>query len=81
MAQKFQLELIGTEFRDRFDKKIGPWDAIKMYEFNTGVEVAKYFYEAKALAAVQGMYVTSASEKHRREEQQLELYGAAVEED
>ena len=30
MPKKFQLQLIGTESEDRLDKKICPWDAIKM---------------------------------------------------
>jgi hypothetical protein len=69
------LELIGTESDDRLDKKICPWDAIKMYEFDEGVEVSKYFYEAKELDAVKGVYVTTALEKQSLEEKQLELYG------
>jgi ferredoxin len=77
VPKKFQLELIGTESEDRLDKKICPWDAIKMYEFDEGVEVSKYFYEAKALDAVKGVYVTNALEKRRLEEKQLELYGGA----
>jgi len=77
VPKKFQLELIGTESEDRLDKKICPWDAIKMYEFDEGVEVSKYFYEVKALDAVKGVYVTNALEKRRLEEKQLELYGVA----
>jgi hypothetical protein len=71
------LELIGTESEDRLDKKICPWDAIKMYEFDEGVEVSKYFYESKALDVVKGVYVTTALEKQRLEEKQLELYERA----
>jgi ferredoxin len=74
VPKKFQLELIGTESDDRLDKKICPWDAIKMYEFDEGVEVSKYFYEPKALDAVKGYYVTTVAEKQRLEEKQLELY-------
>jgi hypothetical protein len=39
--------------------------------------MSKYFYEAKALDAVKGLYVTNALEKRRLEEKQLELYGVA----
>lgn len=48
--------------------------AIKMYEFDEGVERPKYFYEPIALDAVKGVYVTNALEKRRLEEKQLELY-------
>ena len=74
IPKKFLLELIGTESEDRLDKKICPWDAIKMYEFDEGVERSKYFYESKALDAAQGVYVTNAVEKQRLEEKQFELY-------
>ena len=74
IPKKFQLELIGTESADRLDKKICPWDAIKMYEFDEGVERSKYFYEPKALDPATGVYVTNAAEKRRLEEKQLELY-------
>lgn len=74
MPKKFQLELIGTESADTLDKKICPWDAIKMYEFDEGAERSKYFYEPKALDAVKGVYVTNAVQKQRLEEKQLELY-------
>jgi ferredoxin len=74
VPKKFQLELIGTESEDRLDKKICPWDAIKMYEFDAGVEVSKYFYEPKEIETANGVYVTSAAEKKRLEEKQGELY-------
>lgn len=74
VPKKFELELIGTESKDRLDKKICPWDAIKMYEFDEGVETSKYFYEAKAPDTVKGVYVTTAAEKQHLEEKQLELY-------
>ena len=44
MPKKIQLQLIGTESEDRLDKKICPWDAIKMYEFEEGLEVSEFFY-------------------------------------
>jgi hypothetical protein len=72
--KNFQLELIGTESDDRLDKKTCPGDAIKMHEFDEGVELSKYFYEAKALDAVKGVHVTTTAEKQRMEEKQLELY-------
>ena len=50
-----------------------------MYEFDEGAEVSKYFYEPKALDGVNGLYVTTALEKQRLEEKQLELYGVGNE--
>jgi ferredoxin len=76
VPKKFQLELIGTESEDRLDKKICPWDAIKMYEFDEGVEVSKYFYEPKEIETANGLYVTHAAEKKRLEEKQGKLYAA-----
>ena len=78
IPKKFQLELIGTESEDRLDKKICPWDAIKMCtNFDEGVEVSKYFYEAKEIETANGLYVTRAAEKKRLEEEQIELYRGA----
>jgi hypothetical protein len=74
VPKKFQLELIGTESEYRLDKKIPPWDPIKMHEFDEGAELSKYFYEPKALEVVKGVYLTNAVEKQRLEGKQLELY-------
>ena len=73
MPKKFQLELIGTESADTLDQKIRPWHAIKMYEFDEGVELSKYFDESKALDAAKGVYVINTLEKRRLEQKQLEL--------
>ena len=75
MPKKFQLQLIGTESEDRLDKKICPWDAIKMYEFDEGLEVAQYFYDQEKIKTVNGVYVMKPEEKERLEEKQKELYG------
>ena len=75
VPKKFQLELIGTESEDRLDKKICPWDAIKMYEFDEGAELSEYFYVSKNIKVVNGLYVSEAAEKKRLEEKQMELYG------
>ncbi len=74
VPKKFQLELIGTESDDRLDKKICPWDAIKMYEFDEGAELSEYFYKPGEIKVVNGLYVTEAAEKKRLEEKQEELY-------
>ena len=78
MPKKFQLQLIGTESEDRLDKKICPWDAIKMYEFEEGLEVAQYFYDAEKIKTVNGLYVIDPEEKRRLEEKQKELYGGKI---
>lgn len=74
LPKKFQLELIGTESDDRLDKKICPWDAIKMYEFDEGAELSKTFYEPTKIDAVNGVYIMNADEKQRLEKKQIELY-------
>jgi len=74
LPKKFQLELIGTESEDRLDKKICPWDAIKMYEFDQGLEVAEYFYDITKIKEVNGVHVIDAKEKARLEDKQSELY-------
>jgi hypothetical protein len=56
------------------DKKICPWDAIKMYEFDDGLERAEYFYDMTKLKEVNGKYVIDDKEKARLEEKQSELY-------
>lgn len=71
--KKFQLELVGTISEDRLDKKICPWDAIKMYHFDEeSVELSKYFYEPKNIKIVNGLYVIDAKEKQRLEDKQNE---------
>jgi ferredoxin len=74
VPKKFQLELIGTESEDRLDKKICPWDAIKMYEFDDGLNMAEYFYDMTKIKKVNGVHVIDAEEKARLEEKQSELY-------
>ena len=78
MPKKFQLQLIGTESEDRLDKKICPWDAIKMYEFDEGLAVAQYFYDAEKIKTVNGLYVIDPEEKERLEKIQKELYGGKI---
>ena len=74
MPKKIQLQLIGTESEDRLDKKICPWDAIKMYEFEEGLEVAEFFYDQSKIKQVNGLFVVDPKEKERLEEKQSELY-------
>jgi hypothetical protein len=74
MPKKIQLQLIGTESEDRLDKKICPWDAIKMYEFEDGLEVSEFFYNKSKIKQVNGLFVIDAKEKERLEEKQAELF-------
>ncbi len=73
MPKKFQLQLIGTDSEDRLDKKICPWDAIKMYEFEDGLEAAQYFYDPADIKQVDGLYVIDQKGKQKLEERQNEL--------
>jgi len=75
VPKKFELELVGTESEDRLDKKICPWDAIRMYEFDEGAELSKNFYQPENIKTVNGLYVMDAREKSRLEEKQQALYG------
>jgi ferredoxin len=74
VPKRFQLQLIGTESEDRLDKKICPWDAIKMYEFDEGLVRSELFYDKEKLKRVNGVWVVDAEEKRRLEEKQDELY-------
>jgi len=74
VPKRFQLQLIGTESEDRLDKKICPWDAIKMYEFEDGQEISEYFYDLTKIKNVDGLYVIDAEEKARLEDKQIEFY-------
>ncbi len=78
VPKKFQLQLIGTESEDRLDKKICPWDAIKMVEFDEGLELSQYFYDAEKIKVVDGVYVIDPEEKERLEQKQKELYGTEI---
>ena len=74
LPKKIQLQLIGTSSEDRLDKKICPWDAIKMYEFDDGLAMAENFYDITKIKEVNGVHVIDAKEKARLEDKQSELY-------
>lgn len=67
IPKKFQLELVGTISEDRLDKKICPWDAIKMYEFEEGAEISKQFYKPEDIRVVNGVYVLDKEAKKKYE--------------
>jgi ferredoxin len=74
VPKRIELQLIGTESEDRLDKKICPWDAIKMYEFDDGLAMSEYFYDITKIKNVDGVYVIDSQEKTRLEDKQNELY-------
>jgi len=74
MPKKFDLLLVGTESEDRLDKKICPWDAIKMYEFDDALEASLYFYDPADIKSVNGLYVIDQKGKEKLEEKQAELF-------
>ena len=74
MPKKFDLLLVGTESEDRLDRKICPWDAIKMYEFDDGLEAALYFYDPADIKSVNGLSVIDQKGKEKLEEKQAELF-------
>jgi ferredoxin len=76
VPKRIQLQLVGTESEDRLDKKICPWDAIKMYEYDEGIEVSKYFYQQEKIKKVGGVYVVDNDEKEWLEKKQREIYGS-----
>src|SRR6185503_11686493 len=74
VPKRILLQLIGTESEDRLDKKICPWDAIKMYEFDQGLEVAEFFYDIIKIKELNGVHVIDSKEKARLEDKQSEFY-------
>jgi len=49
-----------------------------MYEFDEGLAVAQYFYDAEKIKTVNGLYVIDPEEKERLEKIQQELYGGKI---
>jgi ferredoxin len=75
IPKRFQLQLIGTESEDRLDKKICPWDAIRMHEYEEGLEISQYFYDPEKFKVIDGVTVVGPEEKEEIEKRQEELYG------
>jgi len=74
VPKRIQLQLIGTDSEDRLDKKICPWDAIKIYKFDDGLVKSEYFYDQSKIKQINGVYVIDGAEKNRLEDKQSELY-------
>lgn len=67
IPKKFQLELVGTISEDRLDKKICPWDAIKMHEFDDGAELSKRYYSPEDIKLVRGVWALDQGAKKKYE--------------
>lgn len=72
LPKKSELQLVGTESEDRLDKKICPWDAILMYEYEDGLEAAKLFYDPELIRSEDGVYVITNEGKEILEDRQAE---------
>ena len=75
VPKKYQLQLVGTETEDRLDKKICPWDAISMVEYDEALETSAYFYDPADIRIVDGLYVIDSKGKEKLEEKQKEMLG------
>ena len=70
--KKSDLQLIGTDSEDRLDKKICPWDAISMVEFDDGLEISKLFYDPELIRSEEGVYTIDDAGKDELEDRQME---------
>ena len=70
--KKSDLQLIGTDSEDRLDKKICPWDAIRMVEFDDGLELSKLFYDRDLIHFEDGRYTIDDTGKDELEDRQME---------
>jgi len=70
--KKSDLQLIGTDSEDRLDKKICPWDAIRMVEFEDGLELSKIFYDPDLIRSEDGVYSIDDAGKEELEDRQME---------
>lgn len=70
--KKSDLQLIGTDSEDRLDKKICPWDAISMVEYEDGLEVSKLYYDPELISTEDGVYSIDDKGKEELEDRQME---------
>ena len=70
--KKSELQLIGTDSEDRLDKKICPWDAIQMVEFDDGLELSKLFYDPELIRSEDGVHTIDDAGKEKLEDRQME---------
>ncbi len=70
--KKSDLLLVGTDSEDRLDKKICPWDAISMVEYEDGLEVSKLYYDPKLISTEDGVYSIDDKGKEELEDRQME---------
>jgi len=70
--KKSDLQLVGTDSEDRLDKKICPWDAIRMVEFDDGLEISKLYYDPELISSEDGVYSIDDKGKEELEDRQME---------
>ena len=70
--KKSDLLLVGTDSEDRLDKKICPWDAISMVEYEDGLEVSKLYYDPELISTEDGVYSIDDKGKEELEDRQME---------
>ena len=70
--KKSDLQLIGTDSEDRLDKKICPWDAIKMVEYEDALELSKLYYDPELISTEDGVYSIDDKGKEELEDRQME---------
>ena len=70
--KKSDLLLIGTDSEDRLDKKICPWDAISMVEYDDGLQVSKLYYDPELISTEDGVYSIDDKGKEELENRQME---------
>jgi len=70
--KKSELQLIGTDSEDRLDKKICPWDAISMVEYEDALELSKLYYDPELISTEGGVYSIDDKGKEELEDRQME---------
>ena len=70
--KKSELQLIGTDSEDRLDKKICPWDAISMVEYEDALVLSKLYYDPELISTEGGVYSIDDKGKEELEDRQME---------
>ena len=70
--KKSDLQLVGSDSEDRLDKKICPWDAIRMVEFDDGLEISKLYYDPELISSEDGVHSIDDKGKEELEDRQME---------
>ena len=70
--RKSDLQLVGTDSEDRLDKKICPWDAIRMVEYEDGIQASRLFYDPELISSEDGVHFIDDEGKQELENRQME---------